>query len=166
VDRRHVRTRETVVKILDEFRAELGRPFLVDVRIVDDQFHPERVQPFGDLLADPAEADDPQRRTVQLRPEILRFGPLPLSEPGVCLRDRPRRRERHRYRVLSGRTDVPLRRVRDHHAVTRRRVHVNVVDADPCPADDHQLRGRFEHGFGDVRPRADDQRVHVSDGVE
>ena len=71
--------------------------------------------------------------------------------------------EQQRHRVLGRRHDVALRRVDDHHAAAGGGIDVDVVEADPGPADHHQLVGGRQHLVGDPRRRADDHRVHADD---
>ena len=90
----------------------------------------------------------------------------PAVERGVGLRDVAGLGEQQRHRVLGRRDDVALRRVDHHHAAARGGVDVDVVEADAGPADHHQLVGGLEHLGGDLRGRADDQRVRADDAGE
>lgn len=108
VDRREVAAAERLVEVLDQLGAEPVGALLGDVRVVDDEIHPERVEPLGDLLTDATEADDGQRLVVHFGAEELPFRPLAAEEAAVCLRDRARDGERHRDRVLGGGPDVPF----------------------------------------------------------
>ena len=129
VERDEVGAREHAVErvALDARLAEaLGR----DERVVGDDAHLQPERAAGDLLADPPEAEDAERLLRELDPAPLRALPAPLDERGVRLRDVPREREEQADRVLGGRDDVRLGRVRDDDPAARRRLDVDVVDPD------------------------------------
>ena len=74
--------------------------------------------------------------------------------------------EQQRHRVLGSRDDVALRRVDHHHATARRRLDIDVVEADAGSADDEQLIGVLEHLGGDLCGRADDESLRATDVVQ
>ena len=104
----------------------LGR----DERVVGDDVHLHPEPAARNLLADPAEAEHAERLLGQLDPAPLRPLPAVVDQRAVRLRDVPCEREQQADGVLGGRDDVRLGRVRDHDPAARRRVHVDVVDAD------------------------------------
>ena len=85
--------------------------------------------------------------------------PAPLLERRVRLRDVARERDEQADGVLGGRDDVRLGRVRDDDPAPRRRVDVDVVDADARAADHLQLVGALDQVGGQLRRRADHDRV-------
>ena len=96
-------------------------------------------------------------------PSHLLRSQRPVDEGGVSLRDVAGLGEQQRHRVLGGRDDIRLRGVDNHHAASRRRIEIDVVEADPGPADDHQVVGGGEQLLVDHRGRADDQRCRAGD---
>ena len=104
--------------------------------------HLHRPRPDGDRLADLAEPDDAERPAAQLEPGEL--GPLPLAaaDRGVGRGDLAGDAVQQGERVLGGRDRVAGRGVDDGDPGPRRRVEVDVVDADPGPADDRQPGAR------------------------
>ena len=82
----------------------------------------------------------------------------PLRRSRVGLRDVAGLREQQRDRVLRRRQHVRLRRVDDHHAATRRRFDVDVVEADAGATDDDELVGGLEDLGGDLRRAPDHER--------
>src|SRR5207249_3262115 len=66
-------------------------------------------------------------------------------------------------RVLGGGDDRRLRGVGDDDPAPRRRLDVDVVDADAGAADHLETHGPFEQFRGEQRLRADDDRVVVAD---
>ena len=66
-------------------------------------------------------------------------------------------------RVLGGRDDVRLGRVRDHDPAARRRIHVDVVDADARAPDHLQIRPRVDQVGGELGRGADDDPVVGAD---
>ena len=67
----------------------------------------------------------------------------PCFERRVRLRDVASLREQQRQRVLGGGQHVRLRRVHHHHAATRGRLDVDVVEADAGAADDDEVGARL-----------------------
>ena len=166
MDGEEVDPRHQLLDGLDEVDAELARPLRADVGVVGDELHPERVGPLRDEHADATQADDAERLVVQL--DTLPAGAVPFTGPEItiCLGDVARLREQQRDGVLGRRQHVGLRRVDDHHASTRGRLDVDVVEADPRPTDHDELVGRLEHFRGDLRRAADHQCRGTADGVE
>ena len=66
--------------------------------------------------------------------------------------------------VLGGGDRVGVGGVHDDHPAAGGLVDVDVVDADPGPADDLEPVTGLEHGGGDLGVGADDQGVVVDDG--
>ena len=96
-------------------------------------------------------------------PPQLRALPPALLERRVRLRDVPRERDEQADRVLRGRDDGRLGRVRDDDPAPRRRLDVDVVDADARAADHLQPVGARDQLGGQLRRRADDDRVVAAD---
>ena len=136
------------------------------VRVEGDEAHAEATGPVGDELADASEADDAERLVGEFDTLPLAALPASVDERGVRLRDVAGLGEQQRHRVLGRRDDVRLRGVDDHHAASRRGIEVDVVEADPGPADDHQVVGGGEQLGVDRRGRADDQRLGPGDRRE
>ena len=127
---------------------------------------PNACAALRDEHADPAQADDAERLVVQL--DALPPGAVPLAglEVAVGLRDVARLREQQRDRVLGRRQHVRLRGVHHHHAATGGGGDVDVVEADPGAADDHEVVAGLEHLGGHLRGAADDQRRRALHRVE
>ena len=124
--------------------------------------HLHRQGPGGDRLADLAQADDPERPAAQLEARELRLASI--RRAGARRRPAAVRRAsavQQRERVLGRRDRVAGRRVDDHDPGPRRRVEVDVVDADAGPADDHQPRPGGDQAGIDLDLAADDQGVVV-----
>ena len=115
--------------------AELAEALLRDERVVGDDAHPEAERAARDLLADAAEAEHAERLAGQLDAAAARALPAALLQRGVGLRDVARERDQQADRVLGGRDDGRLGRVRDHDAAPRRGLDVDVVDSDAGAAD-------------------------------
>src|SRR5581483_11861802 len=95
----------------------------------------------------------------ELRASVRLPLPAALLQRRVRLRNVARERDEQSDGVLGGRDDRRLRRVRDEDAAQRRRVHVDVVDADSRATDDLQPDRALEHVGGELRRRADDDGV-------
>ena len=83
---------------------------------------------------------------------------LPGHQRGVGLGDVPGLGQQERHRLLGGRQDVRLGGVDDHDAAFGGRGDVDVVEADPGPTDDDEVRPGGQHLGGDRGRRADHQR--------
>ncbi len=134
-------------------------------RVVGDHAHPEPERPPRDLLADPAEAEHAERLVRELDPAPARPLPAALLEGRVRLRDVPRERHQQPDGVLGGRDHRRLGRVGDDDAPPRRGLDVDVVDPDARAADHLQARAALDQVGGELRRRADDDRVVVGDAL-
>jgi hypothetical protein len=86
-----------------------------------------------------------------------------LLQRGVRLRDVAHERDEQSNRVLGGRDDGRLGRIRDHDPAAGRGVHVDVVDPHAGAADHLQAFRALDQLRGELRARADDDRVVVAD---
>ena len=87
----------------------------------------------------------------------------PLLQRGVGLRDVARERDDQADRLLGGGDDGRVGRVRDDDPAPGGGVDVDVVDPDPGAADHLQAVGLLDQVGGQLRRRADDDRVVVAD---
>ena len=165
VQREEVGRRQHRLGRLDVLGAQLAEALRRDEGVVRDDPHPEPERAARDLPADAAEAEHAERLVRKFDPAPARALPAPVLERGVRLRDVARERDEQADRVLGGRDDRRLRRVRHHDPAPRRRVHVDVVDPDPRPPDHLQALGARDHIRGELRPRADDDRVVLADDL-
>ena len=126
--------------------------------------HLEAARPARHLLADPAEADQPERLVRELHAGEARTFPAALLERAVRLRDLAGERKQEARIVCSAaETTVDCGRVRDDDPALRRRREVDVVHPHPGPADHLQALGPLDQVGGELRPAADDDRVVVAD---
>ena len=144
---------------------ELAEAVCADERVVRNHLHLEAERAPGDLPADPSKTEHAKRLVGELDAAPLRALPAAVDQRGMRLRDVPRQRHQEPDRVLRGRDDVRLRRVRDDDAATRGRVHVDVVDAHAGAADHLQARPGVDHVRGHLRRRPDDQSVVAADDL-
>ena len=145
--------------------AELAEALGRDERVVADDAHAEPERPPRDLAADPAEAEHAERLVGELDPAPARALPAALLQRRVRLRDVAGERDEQPDRVLGGRDDGRVGRVRDDDPPPRRRVDVDVVDADAGAADHLQPLGALDQVGGQLRRRADDDRVVAADDL-
>ena len=96
-------------------------------------------------------------------PLQLRALPGPLLERGMGLRDVAREGDEEADRLLGRGDDGRVGSVRDDDPAPGGRVDVDVVDADPGAADHLQAVGLRDQLGGQLRRRADDDRVVVAD---
>ena len=82
------------------------------------------------------------------------------------LRDVASLREQQRQRVLGRGQHVGLRRVHHHHAAPRRRLDVDVVEADAGAADDDEVGAGLEHLRGHLGRGTDHERMRAGDDLE
>ena len=148
---------------LRALHSELAVTLLRDEGVVRDDAHPEPACAARDLLPDPPEAEHAERLPGELDPAPLRALPATLLERGVCLRDVPRERDEQPDRVLRGGDDRRLGRVRDDDPAARGGLDVDVVDPHACAPDHLQLRAALDQLGGQLRRRANHDRVVVAD---
>ena len=86
-----------------------------------------------------------------------------LFQRGMGLRDVAREGDQQADRLLRGRDDGRVGRVRDDDPAVGRRIDVDVVDPDAGPADHLQPAGALDQVGGQLGRRADDDRVVVAD---
>ena len=148
---------------LDPLDAELAEALLRDERVVRDDAHSEPEGPPRHLLADPPEAEHAERLAIQLDPAVAPTFPASLLQRCVRLWNVARERDQQADRVLGGGDDCRLRCVRDYDPAPRGRLDVDVVDPDSGPTDHLEAVGAFQHLGGQLRPRADHDRVVGAD---
>jgi hypothetical protein len=157
-----VRPLEEVVES-DEIDAVVCCLFRRDVRVAREDRHLHRPGPGRDRLADLAESDDAQGPAAELESGELR--PLPLSPPDgrVSRRDLAGDAVEQGERVLGRRDRVACRRVHDRDPCPRCSVQVDVIDADPGPADDLELRAGRDHRRVDLDLAPNDESVVLAE---
>ena len=159
VEREEVGGREDRVRVVGVLDAELAEALGRDERVVADDAHAEAERATRDLPADPAEAEHAERLVGELDPAPARPLPPALLQRRVRLRDVARERDEQADRVLGGGDDGRVGRVRDDDPAPRRGVDVDVVDPDSGAADHLQPLGALDQLRGQLRRRADDDRV-------
>ena len=150
---------------LDALGAELAEAVGRDERVERDDAHAEAERAARDLLADPAEAEHAERLAAELDAAVRAPLPAALLERGVRLRDVARERDEEADRVLGGGDDRRLRRVRDDDPASGRGLDVDVVDADARAADHLEALGALDQLGGELRRRANDDRVVAADDL-
>ena len=143
--------------------AELRGALLAQERVVGDHAHLEADRALGDDRADVAAADQAQRLEAELDAHEAVLLPLAGLRAGVGRRDLAGDREHQGDRVLGRGDGVAERRVHHHDAVRRRRLDVDIVDADAGAADDLELLRFRQHLGRDLGGRADRQPLVVAD---
>ena len=162
VDGDDVGPREQLVEA-DELDAVVGGLLRGDERVDPDDGHLHRPGADRDGLADLAEPDDAEGPAAQLEAGELGSLPLAASERRVGRGDPAGDAVQQREGVLGGRDRVAGRGVDDDDARVGGRLEVDVVHADPGPADDDEpLAGRDQLGV-DLDLAPDDERVVVAD---
>ena len=160
-----VRDAVDLLRRLRRVDAELAEAVDRDERVVRHDAHPQPERATGDELADAPEPEHAERLVGELDAAPARPLPAPLLQRRVGLRDVARQRDEQPDRVLGGRDDVRLRRVRDDDAAPRRRLHVDVVDADARATDHAQTLAALDQLGGERRRRADHDRVVAADDL-
>ncbi len=165
VEREEVGGLEDGLRTLGVVDAELAEALGHDERVVADHVHPEPEGATGHLPADPAEAEDAERLVGELDPAPARPLPAPVLQCGVGLRDVAGKRDEEADRVLRGGDDRRVGSVRDDDPAARRRPDVDVVDPDSRAADHLQSLRAVDDVGGQLRRRADDDRVVAADDL-
>ena len=127
VDRDQVGAPVELLARVDPLDAELAEALGGDELVEGDHVHVEGERPAGDELADPAEADHPERLAVELVAAEARPRPLAGGQRGVGLRHVAEQRQRQRQRVLGGGDGVRLGGVGDDDPAVGRGADVDVV---------------------------------------
>ncbi len=142
---------------------ELAEALWRDIRVVCENPQPERGSTAGDLPADAAEAQHAEGLAGELDPGEPLPLPAPRSERSMRLGNVARDRQEERDRVLRGRDDGRLGRVRDDDAPPRGGVDVDVVEPHARAPDHFESPRLRDHVRVESRPRADDDGVELSD---
>ena len=160
-----VGNRVHVLGCLGAFGSELPESLGGHVGIVGDDAHPEPESPPRHLLADSAEAEHAERLACELDPAVRASFPAALLQRGMGLRDVARKGDEEADRVLRGGDDRGVWRVGDDDPAARGRLDVDVVDPDSGPSDHLQPLGTLDQLGGQLRGRADDDRVVAADDL-
>ena len=139
VEREELRGAVDLLRRLDALDPELAEPLRAHVRVVRDDAHAEAERAARDLLPDAPEAEHAERLPGELDAAVRLPLPASLLERRVRLRDVPCKRDEEPDRVLRGGDDRRLRRVGDDDPAPRRRLDVDVVDADAGTSDDLEV---------------------------
>ena len=145
--------------------AELAEAIGRHERVVADHVHAEAEGATCHLPADPAEAEHAERLVGKLDPAPARAFPAAFLQRRVSLRDVPGERHQEADRVLGGGDDGRVGSVRDDDATAGSRPNVDVVDPDARAPDHLQALGALDHVRGQLRRRADDDRVVAADDL-
>ncbi len=165
MEREKVRNRQHVVlgrRVLD---AELAKAIVGDERVVGHDLHAEPDRAAGHLLADPAEAEHAERLPFELDAAPLGALPAMLLQRRVGLRDVAGERDHQPDRLLGGRDDRRLGRVRNDDPAPGRGLDVDVVDTDAGAADHLQVGRELDQLGGELRRGADHDRVVAVDDL-
>ena len=154
---------EQLLELRRALDAELAEALGGDELVEGDDVHLEALGALGDELADPAEADHAERLAVELGALELRPLPGAAGQRGVRLRHVAAEGEHQRQRVLGGGDRVRFGRVGDDDAAPGRGGDVDVVDAGAGAADHLEALGALDQVGGQLRRRADQDRVVVAD---
>src|SRR5439155_25230278 len=154
---------QQVFGALGPLDTELAETLLCDERVVAGHAHAEPERAPRHLLADAAEAEHAERLALELDPAPGRALPATLLERGVSLRDVAREGDEQPDGVLGRRGDGRLRRVCDDDPAPRRRLDVDVVHPHSRASDHFQSLGALEKVGGELRRRADHDRVVAAD---
>ena len=123
---------------------ELLRPLFRHQRIEGIDLHAECLRALRHLGADLAQAENAEHFVIDLDALEALPVPAPLHEGLVGLREVPGQREQQGEGVLRRGEGVAVRRVHDDNPFPCCSLHIDVIDADSCPADELQLGGLVE----------------------
>ncbi len=145
------------------FDPNTARPFGRQERIVGDHLHFQAQGAPGNDRADIAAADNAERLAEQLDPHKARLFPFPGLRRAVGRGDLAGQREHHRDRVLGRGDRIAVRRIHDDDAALGRGRDVNIINADPGPADHLEGVGGGDQLRGDLGRRAHREPVIPGD---
>ena len=154
--------REEIVEF-DLLDREIGGAFGGQVRIVGDHTHLQPLRSVGNDRADVAGADKTERLAVHLHPHEAGFFPFAGVGRFVGFWNLARRRQQHRDRVFGRRDRIAERRVHDDDAACRGSRNIDVVDANPGPADDLEAPRRSQDISRHLGGGAHDEAVVFGD---
>ena len=145
-------------------------PFLGALRRHDRVEREERDVPGAQARrharADLAEADEPHRLSLKLRPDELRALPFPGLQRSLCLGDLAQEREKDGDRMLRRGDDVPGWSVDDEDPALGGGLDVHVVEADARAPDDAKLFPDGQELTVHLRRGPHDEGVVVADRRE
>ena len=146
--------------------AQGGEPFIGDVGIEGHHGHAERVRAHGDFAADPTEANNAERLSLEFASHELGAIPHPVLHGQRGGRQLSQKADHgaeeqlgHGHRIAGGGVD-------DRHAEFGGDIERDVVDADTGTADDPQFRRGAQQLGGDSRRAAADDGVVLADAPQ
>ena len=145
------------------FNAEVLRALRRQERIIGDDLHLQTQRAVGDDRADIARADQPQRLAGEFDPHEAVLLPLASLGRGIGLRQLAGEREHQRNGMFRRGDRIAKRGVHHHNAARGCRRNIDIVDANPGPADDLQVGGRGQYIFGRLGGGADGKAVIIAD---
>ena len=145
----------------DQFDAQLAGLLGRDVGVVRQGEHGEPGDELGHEPPDPAQTDDAQGLAREF--DAFPLGPLPAAghKGGVGLGDVARLRQDQGDGVLRRRQHVGQGGVHHRHAEAGGGSEVDVVETDTGAAHHDEILPGFQDLCGDLRRRADDQRLRT-----
>ena len=145
------------------FDAHFDRAFSGEERIKGDHFHFEAKSAAGDDGANIARADQTQCLAGDFDAHEPVLFPLAGLSRGVGLWQLAGKREHQRDGMFGGGDRIAKRRVHHHDALHRRGGDIDIVDADPGPANDLQVGCGFDQLLGQLGGRADRKAIILAD---
>ncbi len=165
VNRDRVRARQHFIE-RNEFHLCPGFGRSRQKRIERDHLHSETLGTARNDATDVSESNDREGSVVEFHSGEARL--LPLSGLHRCgrLRDVARKRNQQRNRVFGSGDVVTARCVHHHDSARGGRRNVDVVDADPRPANDLEFLCGCDHVGGHLSATANHEPLNVGYGRE
>ena len=157
-----ISTLEQIVKF-DLFHTHFIGFFLAEERIKGDDLHLQTTCAVTHDAPDVTGTDHAQCFGGQFNTHELGLFPFPCMCRCRGFGDLTSNREHHRDRMFCCGDHVAKGGVHNDHALFRRGLFVNVIDADPCAADDLELGCFFKDRWRDFGCRPDRKTIIVAD---
>ena len=158
--------REEGVDILNKLHLKAAGAADGEVGIVGENAHAEGHGAAGKLRADAPPAENAEGFIVEFDALVFFAVPTTGLHAGIRLRDVAGNADEEGKGMLGGGDGVSTGSVHDDDATARCGIHIDIVHAHACAADDLQICGSFQNSGGHFGLTADDESGELRDDFD
>ena len=159
-----IRRCKDIIERADGHAERLG-PLFINIGIVSDHVHLKGKRTLRHTAPDASHADDAEGLAAELHADISLAVPAARVHRRVSRGDVARQREHHCHRMLRRCDRIASGGVDDDDAALRRRLYIDVVNANAGAPDDLQTICAFKHIRRHLRRRAHHESIVAADNL-